>query len=100
MSGKFKLEFNYSGTIYTTDFIFHNAVAKISDEVANGFEGSGVGESMQAKLQQLPVINTVLVERRRHISATAPSNVMAYDWIITFTSEPGNLNQLAVAQNA
>ena len=55
---------------------------------------------MQAKLQQLPVINTVLVERRRHISATAPSNVMAYDWIITFTSEPGNLNQLAVAQNA
>jgi len=100
LSGKFKLEFNYSGTIYTTDFIFHNAVAKISDEVANGFEGSGVGESMQAKLQQLPVINTVLVERRRHISATAPSNVMAYDWIITFTSEPGNLNQLAVAQNA
>ena len=51
LSGKFKLSFNYSGVVYTTDFIYHNAVAKISDEVQNGLEGNGIGESMQAKLQ-------------------------------------------------
>jgi hypothetical protein len=100
LTGKFKLSFNYSGVVYTTDFIYHNAVAKISDEVQNGLEGNGIGESMQAKLQGVAAINTVLVERTRHISVTAPSNVMAYDWTVTFVSEPGNLNQLAVAQNS
>lgn len=87
MQGTFTLSFNFSGTVATTKPILHNAPASIADEDANT-----IGESMQAKLQGLSNVGTVLVQRQVFDAAYG-----GHTWVVTFLSEPGNLNSLVVA---
>jgi hypothetical protein len=86
MAGRFKISFNFSGIVATTSGILHNAPASIAEE-----DSSTIGESMQAKLQALSNIGTVLVQRQIFDITNG-----GYTWIITFLSEPGNLNLMEV----
>jgi hypothetical protein len=99
LSGTFKLSFNFSGVVETTGPIRHDAVAMIRDEVKNSTGGNGPGESLQAKIQGLNNINVVSVARVPYVSLTAPADVKAYEWAITFVSEPGDLEEMKVASN-
>ena len=83
MSGTFRLSFNFSGDVQTTEPIAHDAPASIAAETA---ETSG--ESMQAKLQQLSNVGTVAVSRSPY------GSFGGYVWLVTFLSEPGNLQQM------
>ena len=87
MAGTFQLSFNFSGVVTTTDPIAHNAPARIADE-----DTASVGESMQAKLQGLSNVGTVLVQRQ-----VFDAHNGGFTWIVTFISEPGNLDPILVA---
>jgi hypothetical protein len=101
LAGTFQVSFNFSGVVQTTEPIRWDAVPMIQDEDGNLMAGTPAGnapgESMQAKLQGVVNINTVLVERTNWVATTAPNGVNAYQWLVTFISEPGDLNQMTVA---
>jgi hypothetical protein len=92
MQGTFTVSFNFSGEVHTSAPIRHDAVASISDEsnatVAAG-TGAALGESVQAKLQDMANIGTVRVVRSVFDAVHG-----GHTWTVTFVSEPGNLQEM------
>lgn len=89
IAGTFTLSLTHQGATTTTGAISHNAVAMVRDETAGTTTaGTGVGESVQAKLQALSNVNQVVVRRSGQDANSA------YSWTITFVSEPGDVTQM------
>ena len=71
----------------------HKTRASAAQTRQNATLGSGIGQSMQSKLQALTVVGRVLVAR-------TPGPVAgAYTWVVTFVSAPGALALLTVTEN-
>merc|ERR1711871_1926447 len=95
IQGSFKLSFTNAGITRVTGPINHAAVASVSDENRNSQAlGSGVGESMQSKLQALENVGTVRVVR-----SPGSGKYGTYTWTISFLGNPGNLQQLSLYAN-
>lgn len=94
LGGWFRLSLTHNGFTEVTDIIQHNAVASIAYEDDNSDElGTGNGESMQAKIQNLPNVGLVSVTR------SVADRTGGYEWTITFLTEHTDLEELQVETN-
>jgi len=78
-----------------TTAIRYDAVAEISEESEDPLHpapGARPGESVQAKLQELPNVGQVRVRR------SAPDAGGGYQWAVTFIGSPGNLAEMTVSE--
>ncbi len=95
IQGSFKLSFTNAGVTRVTGPIHHAAVASVADENRNSQAlGTGLGESVQAKLQALQNVGTVEVVR-----SAGTGGYGTYSWTISFLGNPGNLEQLSLYSN-
>ncbi|CAM9190144.1 unnamed protein product [Choristocarpus tenellus] len=87
LAGSFTLTVTDSlGNSRTTDEIYYNAVGALSEERGSD-SGTGVGESMESKLEALSIVDSVEVAR----SSLLSTNVYQHTWTVTFISPAGDI---------
>lgn len=94
LGGSFQLALEHNGFTEATADIQHNAVASVLYEDSSSTDvGTGKGESMQSKIQELGNIGLVSVTR------SDADKTGGYEWTVTFLTEHTNLEELDVSSN-
>ncbi|CAM9210897.1 unnamed protein product [Ectocarpus sp. 13 AM-2016] len=98
LGGSFTLNFTDSlGTSSLTDDIQYNAVGALGEERGNG-TGTGAGESLESKLEELSGITSVEVTRSSSPSSE-DEDVYQRTWTVTFVSPSGDVPQIGLGSD-
>ncbi|CAM9384076.1 unnamed protein product [Heterosigma akashiwo] len=96
LAGTFTVTVNNGNQNHTTAEISVDAVCCENIEDSSGDAGTGVGESMQAKLQALDNVGLVQVSR----SVDSSTNSFQATWSVTFVTDTGDLPQMTLGSKA
>ncbi|CAM9188184.1 unnamed protein product, partial [Discosporangium mesarthrocarpum] len=96
LAGSFTLVVSDSlGNSRTTSDIYVNAVGALAEESGTD-EGTGVGESMESKLETLSIVDSVEVTR----SSASSSGAYQRTWTVTFVSPAGDIPAIRLGSDA
>ncbi|CAM9804617.1 unnamed protein product, partial [Scytosiphon promiscuus] len=96
LGGSFTLNITDAvGSSSLTDDIYYNAVGALGEERGNG-TGTGSGESLESKLEELSIITSVEVTRS---SSSSSAELYQRTWTVTFVSPAGDMPQMELGSD-